>query len=209
MRGSSRWPASGSGCRSRGALMVGDDRRADGGAAALGCAVHFVDHLPVDRAARRPVAGPGAGGGRGSGLVALDLAGGAGPGGVGVLPELGLGTALAQQVPALVQLAFEGREPGALGGGVDLPASSDARRRFSSSTIPVMRRRMSSWSMSAASSTPCAHSRKGPAVLRSERVRPGGPRERPSPGRAYAAPGDGGRSGWCPFPGRAGNGCQD
>ncbi|WP_327693071.1 HAD family hydrolase [Streptomyces sp. NBC_00459] len=32
-------------------LMVGDDRHADGGAAALGCAVHFVDHLPV---ARRP-----------------------------------------------------------------------------------------------------------------------------------------------------------
>ncbi|MFF2993309.1 HAD family hydrolase [Streptomyces sp. NPDC057950] len=32
-------------------LMVGDDRRADGGAAALGCAVHFVDHLP---AAARP-----------------------------------------------------------------------------------------------------------------------------------------------------------
>ncbi|PWI20173.1 hydrolase [Streptomyces sp. Act143] len=31
----------------RGTLMVGDDRRADGGAAALGCAVHFVDHLPV------------------------------------------------------------------------------------------------------------------------------------------------------------------
>ncbi|MEU1892233.1 HAD family hydrolase [Streptomyces pristinaespiralis] len=29
-------------------LMVGDDRRADGGAAELGCAVHFVDHLPVD-----------------------------------------------------------------------------------------------------------------------------------------------------------------
>ncbi|MFF3326890.1 HAD family hydrolase [Streptomyces sp. NPDC002889] len=28
-------------------LMVGDSRRADGGAAALGCAVHFVDHLPV------------------------------------------------------------------------------------------------------------------------------------------------------------------
>ncbi|MCX4976746.1 HAD family hydrolase [Streptomyces sp. NBC_00620] len=28
-------------------LMVGDDRHADGGAAALGCAVHFVDHLPV------------------------------------------------------------------------------------------------------------------------------------------------------------------
>ncbi|QCX80989.1 (S)-2-haloacid dehalogenase 4A [Streptomyces sp. YIM 121038] len=28
-------------------LMVGDDRRADGGAAALGCAVHFVAHLPV------------------------------------------------------------------------------------------------------------------------------------------------------------------
>ncbi|MBO1330197.1 HAD family hydrolase [Streptomyces sp. VRA16 Mangrove soil] len=32
-------------------LMVGDDRRADGGAASLGCAVHFVDHLPV---AERP-----------------------------------------------------------------------------------------------------------------------------------------------------------
>ncbi|MEV0321412.1 HAD family hydrolase [Streptomyces sp. NPDC050658] len=30
------------------ALMVGDDRHADGGAAALGCAVHFVDHLPAD-----------------------------------------------------------------------------------------------------------------------------------------------------------------
>ncbi|MFI9645642.1 HAD family hydrolase [Streptomyces sp. NPDC052040] len=33
------------------ALMVGDDRRADGGAADLGCAVHFVDHRP---AAERP-----------------------------------------------------------------------------------------------------------------------------------------------------------
>ncbi|MFI2371349.1 HAD family hydrolase [Streptomyces sp. NPDC018833] len=32
----------------REALMVGDDRRADGGAAGLGCAVLFVDHLPVD-----------------------------------------------------------------------------------------------------------------------------------------------------------------
>ncbi|MGQ4416958.1 HAD family hydrolase [Streptomyces sp. SAS_269] len=32
-------------------LMVGDDRTADGGAAALGCRVHFVDHLPV---AQRP-----------------------------------------------------------------------------------------------------------------------------------------------------------
>ncbi|MDL5199986.1 HAD family hydrolase [Streptomyces sp. ALI-76-A] len=31
----------------RDTLMVGDDRRADGGAAALGCGVHFVDHLPV------------------------------------------------------------------------------------------------------------------------------------------------------------------
>ncbi|WP_404962005.1 HAD family hydrolase [Streptomyces sp. 147326] len=30
-------------------LMVGDDRHADGGARALGCAVHFVDHLPVDQ----------------------------------------------------------------------------------------------------------------------------------------------------------------
>ncbi|MEU6813917.1 HAD-IA family hydrolase [Streptomyces sp. NPDC046860] len=28
-------------------LMVGDSREADGGAAALGCRVHFVDHLPV------------------------------------------------------------------------------------------------------------------------------------------------------------------
>ncbi|GGV34919.1 HAD family hydrolase [Streptomyces spectabilis] len=38
-------------------LMVGDDRRADGGAAALGCAVHFVPHLPVSRRpdALRPV----------------------------------------------------------------------------------------------------------------------------------------------------------
>lgn len=38
-------------------LMVGDDRRADGGAAALGCAVHFVDHLPVTErpAGLRPV----------------------------------------------------------------------------------------------------------------------------------------------------------
>ncbi|MBK3642595.1 HAD family hydrolase [Streptomyces sp. MBT33] len=33
------------------ALMVGDSREADGGAAALGCEVHFVDHLPV---AQRP-----------------------------------------------------------------------------------------------------------------------------------------------------------
>ncbi|MGW4438897.1 HAD family hydrolase [Streptomyces sp. NPDC004596] len=32
-------------------LMVGDNRAADGGAAALGCRVHFVDHLPV---AQRP-----------------------------------------------------------------------------------------------------------------------------------------------------------
>ncbi|OIJ68573.1 HAD family hydrolase [Streptomyces mangrovisoli] len=32
-------------------LMVGDNRQADGGAAALGCGVHFVDHLP---AAERP-----------------------------------------------------------------------------------------------------------------------------------------------------------
>jgi putative hydrolase of the HAD superfamily len=32
-------------------VMVGDDRRADGGAAALGCRVHYVDHLP---AAERP-----------------------------------------------------------------------------------------------------------------------------------------------------------
>lgn len=31
------------------AVMVGDDRRADAGAAALGCRVHLVEHLPVDR----------------------------------------------------------------------------------------------------------------------------------------------------------------
>ncbi|MES9523718.1 HAD family hydrolase [Streptomyces capoamus] len=30
-------------------VMVGDNRTADGGAAALGCRVHFVDPLPVDR----------------------------------------------------------------------------------------------------------------------------------------------------------------
>lgn len=40
-------------------VMVGDDRHADGGAAALGCEVRFVDHLPV---AERP-----------DGLRALDL----------------------------------------------------------------------------------------------------------------------------------------
>lgn len=41
----------------RDVVMVGDNRRADGGAAALGCAVHFVDHLPADRRpdALRPV----------------------------------------------------------------------------------------------------------------------------------------------------------
>ncbi|MEV6755254.1 HAD-IA family hydrolase [Streptomyces sp. NPDC051214] len=41
------------------ALMVGDDRHADAGASALGCAVHFVDHLPVDRRpdGLRPVLG--------------------------------------------------------------------------------------------------------------------------------------------------------
>ncbi|MER6996087.1 HAD-IA family hydrolase [Streptomyces sp. NPDC000410] len=40
-------------------LMVGDDRRADGGAAELGCAVHFVDHLPVEERPEglRPVLG--------------------------------------------------------------------------------------------------------------------------------------------------------
>ncbi|MGW0146431.1 HAD family hydrolase [Streptomyces sp. NPDC003333] len=31
----------------RDVVMVGDSRRADGGAAALGCTVHFVDHLPT------------------------------------------------------------------------------------------------------------------------------------------------------------------
>ncbi|MEN8654135.1 HAD-IA family hydrolase [Streptomyces sp. 21So2-11] len=38
-------------------LMVGDDRHADGGAAELGCAVRFVDHVPVDErpAGLRPV----------------------------------------------------------------------------------------------------------------------------------------------------------
>ncbi|MEV0522988.1 HAD-IA family hydrolase [Streptomyces sp. NPDC050439] len=41
------------------ALMVGDDRHADAGATALGCAVHFVDHLPVDQRpdGLRPVLG--------------------------------------------------------------------------------------------------------------------------------------------------------
>ncbi|MEU0273341.1 HAD-IA family hydrolase [Streptomyces sp. NPDC006307] len=41
----------------RHALMVGDDRYADGGAADIGCAVHFVDHLPARErpAALRPV----------------------------------------------------------------------------------------------------------------------------------------------------------
>ncbi|MEU8540700.1 HAD-IA family hydrolase [Streptomyces sp. NPDC048717] len=40
-------------------LMVGDDRRADGGAVALGARVHFVDPLPVDRRPHglRPVFG--------------------------------------------------------------------------------------------------------------------------------------------------------
>ncbi|MDX2530583.1 HAD family hydrolase [Streptomyces europaeiscabiei] len=41
----------GLGVDARDTLMVGDDRRADGGAAALGCGVYFVDHLP---AAERP-----------------------------------------------------------------------------------------------------------------------------------------------------------
>ncbi|GGR26497.1 HAD-IA family hydrolase [Streptomyces netropsis] len=38
-------------------LMVGDDRRADAGAAEVGCAVHLVDHLPVEERpdALRPV----------------------------------------------------------------------------------------------------------------------------------------------------------
>ncbi|RII09316.1 (S)-2-haloacid dehalogenase 4A [Streptomyces sp. YIM 130001] len=40
-------------------LMVGDDRLADGGAADSGCAVHFVDHLPVSERpdGLRPVLG--------------------------------------------------------------------------------------------------------------------------------------------------------
>jgi putative hydrolase of the HAD superfamily len=38
---------SGLGTAPENTLMVGDDRRADGGAAILGCAVRFVDHLPV------------------------------------------------------------------------------------------------------------------------------------------------------------------
>ncbi|MFM9697948.1 HAD family hydrolase [Streptomyces europaeiscabiei] len=41
----------GLGVDARDTLMVGDDRRADSGAAALGCGVYFVDHLP---AAERP-----------------------------------------------------------------------------------------------------------------------------------------------------------
>ncbi|MFF7640012.1 HAD-IA family hydrolase [Streptomyces canus] len=45
------------GVEPRDVLMVGDDRRADGGATALGCAVHFVDHLPATQRpdALRPV----------------------------------------------------------------------------------------------------------------------------------------------------------
>ncbi|MFF8943532.1 HAD family hydrolase [Streptomyces sp. NPDC014864] len=45
------------GAAPRDVLMVGDNRRADGGAAALGCAVHFVDPLPVTERpdALRPV----------------------------------------------------------------------------------------------------------------------------------------------------------
>ncbi|EGX56879.1 hydrolase [Streptomyces zinciresistens K42] len=39
------------GARPRDVVMVGDNRHADGGAAAIGCTVHFVDHLP---AAERP-----------------------------------------------------------------------------------------------------------------------------------------------------------
>ncbi|MER0240907.1 HAD-IA family hydrolase [Streptomyces sp. HSW2009] len=39
------------GCCAPETVMVGDNRRADGGAAALGCRVHFVDPLPV---AERP-----------------------------------------------------------------------------------------------------------------------------------------------------------
>ncbi|GAA1185501.1 HAD-IA family hydrolase [Streptomyces hebeiensis] len=41
-------------------LMVGDDRRADGGAVELGCSVHFVEHLPVEErpAGLRPVLEP-------------------------------------------------------------------------------------------------------------------------------------------------------
>jgi HAD superfamily hydrolase (TIGR01509 family) len=48
-------------------LMVGDDRRADGGAADIGCGVHFVEHLPETERpdGLRPV---------------LDLALGSGPG---------------------------------------------------------------------------------------------------------------------------------
>lgn len=33
-------------------LMVGDDKRADGGAAQIGCAVHFVEHLPAEQRPR-------------------------------------------------------------------------------------------------------------------------------------------------------------
>ncbi|MEU2772607.1 HAD-IA family hydrolase [Streptomyces sp. NPDC007162] len=36
------------GAEPAGTVMVGDSRHADGGAAVLGCRVHFVDHLPVD-----------------------------------------------------------------------------------------------------------------------------------------------------------------
>ncbi|EST37052.1 hypothetical protein N566_15070 [Streptomycetaceae bacterium MP113-05] len=35
-------------------LMVGDGHRADGGAAAVGCACHPVDHLPVEQRPHGP-----------------------------------------------------------------------------------------------------------------------------------------------------------
>ncbi|MBB5938488.1 HAD family hydrolase [Streptomyces zagrosensis] len=40
-------------------VMVGDNRQADGGAAAIGCRVHFVDHVPVTQRPNglRPVLG--------------------------------------------------------------------------------------------------------------------------------------------------------
>jgi hypothetical protein len=60
--------------------------------------------------------------------VTLDLAEGAGPGLVGILAELGAGAALAEEVPALVELLLEGVQPGLLVGGEAVPDGPGAQR---------------------------------------------------------------------------------
>ncbi|MFD5544462.1 HAD family hydrolase, partial [Streptomyces sp. NPDC127079] len=53
------------GAEPAGTVMVGDSRAADGGAAALGCRVHFVDQIGgVERGGARRARGEGVGGGR-------------------------------------------------------------------------------------------------------------------------------------------------